>query len=132
MNNVIDLQQVISEFLIERRLPKFYVLQLATKAIKTAYEKTYGNADNCIVHFSMDMTKISVFEEKDNKLVPFDLNKLSQVGIIYAAHEMYDETCPGGTKTEDRLDKVCEYPEHTSHLFHAFESEDDYGSDSWP
>lgn len=110
----------IMDFIDGSGLEEKQAINLIQKVVKTAYEKTYGSSDNCIVDVSESNSKITVYEEKnvvegvylerkeielqdarkidsnlnigDKIKVPFDLRLLSRNSIMHAPLILYEES----------------------------------------
>ena len=58
------MSEAIRELIEEKGVSVESVKQTVESAIKAAYKKTFGTADNCEVHFADDLSDVSVYSKK--------------------------------------------------------------------
>lgn len=59
-----EMSEAIRELIEEKGVSVESVKQTVESAIKAAYKKTFGTADNCEVHFADDLSDVSVYSKK--------------------------------------------------------------------
>ena len=59
-----EISEAIRELIEEKGVSVESVKQTVESAIKAAYKKTFGTADNCEVHFADDLSDVSVYSKK--------------------------------------------------------------------
>ena len=59
-----DMSEAIRELIEEKGVSAESVKQTVEAAIKAAYKKTFGTADNCEVQFAEDLSDVSVYSKK--------------------------------------------------------------------
>ena len=59
-----EMAEAIRELMQEKGVSEDSVKQTVESAIKAAYKKTFGTADNCVVKFADDLSDVSVYSRK--------------------------------------------------------------------
>ncbi len=59
-----EMAEAIRELMQEKGVSEDSIKQTVESAIKAAYKKTFGTADNCVVKFADDLSDVSVYSRK--------------------------------------------------------------------
>ena len=59
-----EMAEAIRELMQEKGVTEDSIKQTVESAIKAAYKKTFGTADNCVVKFADDLSDVSVYSRK--------------------------------------------------------------------
>ena len=59
-----EMAEAIRELIEEKGFSEESVKQTVESALKAAYKKTFGTADNCVVKFADDLSDVSVYSRK--------------------------------------------------------------------